>query len=89
MPPELEQPTATIGPDAAISALLCLFHHYAMQEQRGVSSPRLSQRIYQHLEGLSQRDDLPELLHRTCDELSDAWLLVVDRQQLHRQARRS
>lgn len=77
---ELDQPIVANTPDAAISALLCLFHHYAMSEGQSGSSPRLSQRIYQHLEGLSQRDDLPEILHRTCDELSDAWVLMAERQ---------
>lgn len=80
MPLELEQPMNPVTPDAAISALLCLFHSYATQEQ-GLASPRLSQRIYRHLEGLSQRDDLPEILHKTCDELCDAWQLMQDRQQ--------
>lgn len=81
MPLELDQPVAAVTPDAAISALLCLFHYYATQEQ-SQPSPRLSQRIYRHLEGLSQRDDLPEILHKTCDELCDAWQLVLDRQQV-------
>ena len=80
MPVELDQPTASVSPDAAISALLCLFHSYATQLQEG-RSPRLGERIYLHLEGLSQRDDLPELLHRTCDELSDAWQLALARQK--------
>lgn len=74
MPVELDQPTASVSPDAAISALLCLFHSYAAQMQEA-HSPRLGERIYLHLEGLSQRDDLPDVLHKTCDELSDAWQL--------------
>jgi hypothetical protein len=80
VPQELDHSVAVITPDAAISALLCLFHYYATQEQ-SQPSPRLSQRIYRHLEGLSQRDDLPEILHKTCDELCDAWQLMLDRQQ--------
>ncbi len=83
MPPELDQPAIEVTTDAAISALLCLFHNYAMKRQQGFPSPRLSQRIYYHLEGLSQRDDVPEFQRRTCDELSDAWLPVLDRQQSH------
>jgi hypothetical protein len=81
MPDELDLPVAVITPDAAISALLCLLHSYATQEQQNQPSPRLSQRIYRNLEVLSQRDDLPEILHKTCDELCDAWQLVLDRQQ--------
>lgn len=80
MPVELDRPVAAITPDAAISALLCLLHSYATQQQ-SQPSPRLSQRIYHNLEVLSQRDDLPEILHKTCDELCDAWQLMLDRQQ--------
>ena len=82
MPPELDQPVAVISPEAAISALLCLFHQYAMHELDGQSCQRLSQRIFLHLEDMARRGDLPELLRRTCDELSDAWLLVLDLRQL-------
>lgn len=78
---ELEQPVATVSAASAISVLLRLFHHYAMHEHNGCSSPLLRQRIYCHLEWLSQRDDLPEILHRTCDELSDAWIPVMDSRQ--------
>ncbi len=83
MPPELDQPSVSVAPDTAISALLYLIHQYATQVQQGQSYPRLSQSIYQHLEKLSQRDDLSEVLIRTFDELSDAWLQVVN----HHQAR--
>jgi hypothetical protein len=72
MPRELEQPSAAVSPDAAISALLCLMHSYATQS-REQALLRIGQRIYRHLEGLAQRDDLPEVLRQTCDELSDAW----------------
>lgn len=75
---ELEQPCTTSQPDAAISALLLMMHQYAMQLPH-TASPRLAPRIYRHLESLSQRDDLPPALQRTCDELSDAWLSRVDR----------
>lgn len=85
MPPELDQPITAIAPEAAISALLCLFHHYAVHEPAGQSCQRLNQRIFLHLEDLARREDMPELLRRTCDELSDAWLLVLDRQQSDRQ----
>lgn len=88
MPPELEQPVTAIAPEAAISALLCLFHHYAVREPAGQSCQRLSQRIFLHLEELARREDMPELLRRTCDELSDAWLPVVDRQPAQWQAGR-
>lgn len=81
MPPELDQPVSVITPEAAISALLCLFHQYAVHEPEGRACQRLSQRIFLHLEELTRREDMPELLRRTCDELSDAWLLIVDRQQ--------
>lgn len=87
MPPELDQPVTAITPEAAISVLLCLFHQYAVHEPAGRSCQRLSQRIFLHLEQLTRREDLPELLRRTCDELSDAWLLVVDRQQWQRQVK--
>lgn len=87
MPPELDQPVTAIAPEAAISALLCLFHHYAVHEPAGRSCRRLSQHIFLHLEQLARREDMPELLRRTCDELSDAWLLIMDRQQSQRQAR--
>lgn len=86
MPLELNQPVATIKSEAAISALFCLFHHYAMHEPAGRSCQRISQRIFLHLEQMARREDMPELLRRTCDELSDAWLLVVDRQQSQWQA---
>lgn len=81
MPLELDQPVSVISPDAAISALLCLFHAYALQDQ---ASPRIGQRIYCHLEGLAQRDDLPAVLQKTCDELSDAWqsMLAADRKRV-------
>jgi hypothetical protein len=72
MPLELEQPVSAVSVDAAISALLCLFHSYATQAQQQ-PSPRIGQQIYCHLEGLAQRDDLPAVLQKTCDELSDAW----------------
>lgn len=72
MPLELEQPVSVVSVDAAISVLLCLFHSCATQAQYQ-PSPRLAQLIYRHLEGSTQRDDLPEVLKRTCDELSDAW----------------
>lgn len=81
MPVELDQPVSTVSPDAAISALLCLFHSYASQTPAHPSL-RLAQRIYHHLENLSQREDVPEILQKTCDELSDAWLLLLP----HRQA---
>lgn len=77
---ELEQSCTTIQLDAAISALLLMMHQYAMQSPP-TASARLAPRIYRHLESLSQRDDLPPALQRTCDELSDAWLLQLDRQQ--------
>jgi hypothetical protein len=77
MPRELEQPMTVDSPDAAISALLCLLHSYATQTGEQ-SSPRIGQRIYHHLEGLAQREDLPEVLHQTCDELSDAWQSMLD-----------
>jgi len=86
MPPELDQPVTTITPEAAIAALLCLFHQYAVHEPEGRTCQRLSQRIFLHLEQLARRDGMPELLRRTCDELSDAWLLILDRQQSQRQA---
>ena len=70
MPRVLEQATAAVSTDAAISALLCLLHTYATQAG---DQPRIGQRIYRHLENLAQRDDLPEVLQKTCDELSDAW----------------
>jgi hypothetical protein len=79
MPDELDQPVANITSDAAVSALLCLFHQYVSQDHPA-TSPRLSERIYRHLENLSQREDLPAILHQTCDELYDAWLLRLDRQ---------
>lgn len=80
MPIELEQPCTTIPPAAAISALLLMMHQYAMQSPR-TASARLAARIYRHLESLSQREDLPAALQRTCDELSDAWLLQLGRQR--------
>ncbi len=67
MPPELDQPAIEVTKDAAISVLICLFHYYAIERHQGFPYPRLSQCIYYHLEGLSQRDDLPELLRGTCD----------------------
>ena len=76
MPRELEQPSTAISPDAALSALLCLLYSYATQAGEQ-PSPRLGQRIYRHLEGLAQRDDLPEVLQKTCDELSDAWQVMA------------
>ena len=72
MPRELEQPMTDVSADAAISALLCLLHSYATHDKEQ-PSPRIGQRIYRHLEGLAQRDDLPIVLQKTCDELSDAW----------------
>lgn len=80
MPIELEQPCTTVSPDAAISALLLMMHQYAMQSPQ-TASARLAPRIYRHLESLSQREDLPAALQRTCDELSDAWLLQLGRQR--------
>ena len=80
MPIELEQQCATGQSDAAVSALLLMLHQYAMQSHQ-TASLRLAPRIYRHLESLSQRDDLPSALQRTCDELSDAWLLLLNRQQ--------
>lgn len=81
MPFELDQPVSTVTPDAAVSALLFLFHSYAMQRQEQ-SSLRIGERIFRHLEGLSQRTDLPEILHKTCDELSDAWQVMLMNQQV-------
>jgi hypothetical protein len=78
MPKELDQPVVAITPDAAISALLYLFQLYA-SEERPEPSSRLKERIYRHLENLSQREDLPAILQKTCDELYDAWLLKLDR----------
>lgn len=80
MPFELDQPVASVSPDAAISVLLCLLHSYATQlpEQ---PSLRIGERIYRHLEGLAQCDDLPDVLHQTCDELSDAWQALLAGQQ--------
>jgi hypothetical protein len=88
MHPKFDQPVTTVVPEAAISALFCLFHQYVVHESGGRSCLRLSQRIFLHLEDMAGREDIPELLRRTCDDLSDAWLLVVDRQQSQRQARR-
>lgn len=83
MPPELDQPVSSVAPDAAISVLLCLFHQYATQARLDQPYSRLSRRIYQHLESLSQRDDLSDVLIRTFEELSDAWLPIVARQARH------
>jgi hypothetical protein len=70
MPRELEQPTTAVSADAAISALICLLHTYATQAG---DQTRIGGRIYRHLDGLVHRDDLPAVLQKTCDELSDAW----------------
>lgn len=76
MSSELDQPVSVVIADAALSALLCLFHAASQ-----TNSLRISQRIYCHLEALSQREDLSEMLQKTCDELSDAWQMRLDRQR--------
>lgn len=85
MPLELDQPAAAITPEIAISALLCLFHQHAMSGVQGAAPARLGQRIYRNLESLSRRDDLPEILQRTCDDLCEAWQQALDRQPARRQ----
>lgn len=80
MPRELEQPMLAVSADMAVSALLCLLHSYAVQAG-DQHSPRIGQRIYRHLECLAQRDDLPDVLQKTCDELSDAWQFILSPQQ--------
>jgi hypothetical protein len=78
MPKELEQPTTAVSADAAISALICLLHTYATQAG---DQARIGGRIYRHLDGLAQRDDLPEVLQKTCHELSDAWQFMLGSQE--------
>lgn len=82
MLPDIDQAVSNT-PETAISTLLCLFHHYATRDAKVPDNLRLRERIYQHLEILSQREDLPETLRRTCDDLSDAWVLAAGRRYGH------
>lgn len=82
---DLDQVTFN-SPETAISTLLCLLHYYATRDAKLPDNLRLRERIYQHLEILSQREDVPETLRRTCDDLSDAWVLAASRQHMQQQA---
>lgn len=76
----LDRRTATANPDLLISAALHLMSQYKTNTSEQGPCLKLASVIERHLQALADIPSLPPVLRATCQNLSEQWAQMVDRE---------
>lgn len=77
----LFEPTASrLQPELLVCAVLHLMSHYSAGSGNGSACIKLASVIQRHLKALADRPDLSPVMRATCEQLSDQWIGVVERE---------
>lgn len=73
-------PPAGPNPELMLSAVLHLMSHYTAQHSADGGCLKLASVIERHLKALASLPELAPVLSATCQQLSEQWAGVVERQ---------
>ena len=76
----LDRRTASSNPDLLISAALHLMSQYKTNTAEEGPCLKLASVIERHLQALADIPSLPPVLRATCQNLSEQWAEMVDRE---------